>query len=120
MNYKNHLLIPIIKELLLNGEYGWQAVAAAYQEASKEDSVRDSSDVKKHWIKNFCNGMMKPTGRTGEKDYWAHKCIAIEKLILDKTHLGLLGLLDNDGGGENTPTNNENADVWIRRGMKRG
>ena len=28
VNYKNQLLIPIIKELLPNGDYGWQAVAA--------------------------------------------------------------------------------------------
>ena len=48
VNYKNHLLIPFIKELLHNGEYGcWQAGAAAYLEVSKEDCVHDSSNVKK-------------------------------------------------------------------------
>ena len=112
VNYKNNLLISIIKELLPNGEYGWQAVAAAYQEASKEDCVRDSTDVKKHWIKNLCNGMKKPTGSTGKNNDRVHRCIAIEKLILDKTNLGLLGLSsdDNDKGGD-TPTNNESVDA---------
>ena len=97
MNYKNNLLISIIEELLPNGELGWQAVAAEYQKASKEDCERDSTDVKKHWIKNLCNGMKKPTGSTGENNDRVHRCIAIEKLILDKTNSGLLGLSSDKG-----------------------
>jgi len=87
VNYKNHLLIAIVKEKLPNGDYGWQAVPAAYQEAAKEDDVRDSHDVKKHWIQKLCNGMKKPTGRTGGKDDEVHKCIAIQKLILIKRRI---------------------------------
>jgi hypothetical protein len=30
--YKNEVLIKIIAEVLPNGEYGWQAVAFAYQD----------------------------------------------------------------------------------------
>jgi hypothetical protein len=37
VNYKNNLLIPIVSELLSNGDLGWQAVAAAYQEQTKEE-----------------------------------------------------------------------------------
>ena len=101
MNYKNHLLIPIVKEKLPNGDYGWQAVAAAYQEAAKEDDVRNSHDVKKYWVQKLCNGTKKPTGRTGGKDdqVHKHKCIAIEKLILIKTDSGVLGLSDSDDDG---------------------
>jgi hypothetical protein len=36
VSYKNDLLISIVAEILPNGEYGWQAIAAAYQEASKD------------------------------------------------------------------------------------
>jgi hypothetical protein len=36
--------------------------------------------------------MKKPTGGTGEKGERIHKCIHIERLILDKTHSGILGL----------------------------
>ena len=53
-------------DVLPNGEYGWQTVALAYQEQSKEEILRDTADVKKHWIKVLCNGMKEPTGRTGE------------------------------------------------------
>ncbi len=66
MNYKNKLLINIVADVLPNSEYGWQTVALAYQEQSKEEILQDSADMKKHWIKVLCNGMKKPMGRTGE------------------------------------------------------
>ncbi len=64
VNYKNDLLIDIVANLLPNGEYGWQTVAIAYQEQSKENILRDSAEMKKHWIRTLCNGMKKlPVGR---------------------------------------------------------
>ena len=36
VNYKNNVLIKIVGEILPNGEYGWQAVANAYQEETKD------------------------------------------------------------------------------------
>ena len=62
VNYKNEALIKIIEGILPNGEYGWDAVAAAYQKVSNEEALRDTADLKKHWIKNLCNNMKKPTG----------------------------------------------------------
>jgi hypothetical protein len=61
--------------------------------------------------------MKKPTGGTGEKGERIQKCIAIEKLILDKTHSGILGLSpdedEEEGGGSNSDTsgNNYTAEV---------
>ena len=63
--------------------------------------------------------MKKPTGGTGEKGERIFKCIAIERLILDKTHLGIPGLSpDGDadskdsGSGSDTSFNNSySADV---------
>jgi hypothetical protein len=60
--------------------------------------------------------MKKPTGGTGEKGERIHKRITIERLILDKTHLGILGLSpdeDEEGGGSNSDTsgNNYTAEV---------
>jgi hypothetical protein len=66
VNYKNDVLIKIVGEILPNGEYGWQAVANAYQVTAKEETVHDTTDLKKHWMRNLCNNMKKPTGRTGE------------------------------------------------------
>ena len=85
VNYKNEVLIKIVGEILPNGEYGWQAVANAYQEETKEETkeetTRDTSYLKKHWIKNLCNNMRKPTGRMGENNDRIHWCMAIDKKI---------------------------------------
>ena len=117
-NYKNEVLINIIAGILPNGLYGWEQVAAAYMTAAKEDLIRDTDDLKRHWVKTLCNGMKKPTGGTGEKGERIHKCIAIKRLILDKTHSGILGLSpdeDEEGGGSNSDTsvsvNNYSAEV---------
>jgi hypothetical protein len=48
VNYKNELLIDIVEDVLPNGEYGWQTIALAYQEQSKEEILCDSADMKKH------------------------------------------------------------------------
>jgi hypothetical protein len=66
VNYKNKLLINIMADILPNGEYNWQTIALAYQEQSKKEILRDTADMKKHWIKVLCNGMKKPTGRKEE------------------------------------------------------
>jgi hypothetical protein len=92
VNYKNKLLINIMEDVLPNGEYGWQTIALAYQEQLKEDILRDSADMKKHWIKVLCNGMKKPTGRMGETGNQIHRCMAIEKRY-KKNKFGNAGLL---------------------------
>ena len=97
--YKNEVLINIIAGILPNGQYGWDQVAAAYMASAKEDIIRDTDDLKKHWVRVLCNGMKKPTGGTVQKGERIHKCIAIERLILDKTHLGMLSLSPDGGSG---------------------
>ena len=81
VNYKNEVLIKIISEIFPNGEYGWQAVANAYQEETKEETIHNTTDLRKHWIKNLCNNMKKPTGQMGENDDRIHWCMAIEKKL---------------------------------------
>ncbi len=51
--------------------------------------------MKKHWLKNLCNSMKKPTGWTGENGDRICQCIAIKKNIMRKTHLGFLGVLSD-------------------------
>ncbi len=65
VKYKNEEHIQIVKDILLNGELAWQAVAIAYQEASSKEKLRDWDDIKEDWIKNLCNWMKKPMGSTG-------------------------------------------------------
>ncbi len=81
-NYKNEVLIHCVLDILSNDEYSWQAMAL---EAAQEDEVRNTDNLKKHLIKNLCNGMQKPTGRqVGDESDRIMRCIAIEKKILEK------------------------------------
>jgi hypothetical protein len=96
VNYKNDMLINIISEILPNGEYSWQAVSFAYHEQLKEEQPRNTDGLKRHWIKTLCNGMKKPKGKPGGANDRIHRCISIEKRILDKTQSGLLGLSSDD------------------------
>jgi hypothetical protein len=66
-------------------------VATAYQKISKEEALWDTNDIKKHWIKNLCNNMKKPTGATCENGDRVNRCMKIEKKIMQKTNSGLLG-----------------------------
>jgi hypothetical protein len=72
VNYKNKVLIKIINKLLPNGEVAWEAVCTAYFNQSKEEALRNTTNVRKHWIKNLCNNMQKPTGRTGDNGDLIH------------------------------------------------
>ena len=110
-NYKKKELMRCVLHVLPNGEYGWEAVALAYQQASNEPTPRNTDDLKKYWINKLCNGMKKPIGRMGaDAADLIHKCIAIEKKILEKTHSGMIGLSptsDRVQGGED---GNETSD----------
>jgi hypothetical protein len=102
-NYKNDLLIPIVVEILPNGEFGWAAVALAYQEQAQENDPHNTDDLKCHWIKNLCQNMKKPTGKPGKNSDRTHRCIAIERKIMEKTQAGMMGIQeseDEDRGDE--------------------
>jgi hypothetical protein len=110
-DYKNKVLIKIVNELLPNDEVGWEAVATAYFNQSKEEVLCNTTDVRKHWIKNLCNNTQKLTGRMGKYGDWIHRCMLIEKKNMKKTHSGMIGLSsdsdslacndgdENSGGG---------------------
>ena len=117
VNYKNDVLIQIVSEILPNGEYGWNAVATAYQNISKEEVLRDTNDIKKHWIKNLCNNMKKPTGATGENGDRVNRCMKIEKKIMQKTNSGLLGFSSED---ENRNLSDAGDDSRGEEGEKEG
>jgi len=104
-NYKNELLIRIIAQVLPNSELGWQAVATAYKEAAGENTVRNLDDIKKHWVRNCCNGIKKPMGQTGGNSDSIHKCIAIEKLIMEKTNSRIYGLGDDSPSNSGSESN---------------
>jgi hypothetical protein len=84
VNYKNEVLIKIINKLLPNNEVAWEAVCTAYVDQSKEKALHNTTDVRKHWIKNLCNNMQKPTGRMGKNGDRIHQCMLIEKKLQRK------------------------------------
>jgi hypothetical protein len=47
-NKKNDNLIPIIAEVLPNGEYGWEVIVLAYQDQMKEPTKNDVDDLRRH------------------------------------------------------------------------
>jgi hypothetical protein len=46
--------------------------------------------------------MKKPTGSTGVCGDCIHTCIAIKKLIMDKTHVGMMGMSSQDSNDESS------------------
>ena len=49
-NYKNKILLDVVKEILPNGAFAWEQVAAMYKEKSGESELQDKEDVKRHWV----------------------------------------------------------------------
>jgi hypothetical protein len=114
VNCKNEVLIKIINQLLPNGEVGWEAVCTAYFNQSKEKALCNTTDVRKHWIKNLCNNMQKPTARMGENDDRIHQCMLFEKKIMKKTHSVMIGLSsDSDSLGAMTMMR-----IWVGGRLK--
>ena len=112
-NYKNDLLITIVAEILPNGDYGWTAVALAYQEQAREDEPRNSDDLKRHWVKNLCQNMKKPTGRPGENSDRTHRCIAIERKIMEKTHAGMMGIEESEDEGHDSDVVGDEGELGV-------
>ncbi len=58
-------------------------------------------DLKRHWIRNLCKGMKKPTGQPGAaNDQVILRCIAIERKIMEKMYSGLVGILPDSKAEE--------------------
>ena len=68
----------------------------AYQEQSREPTKRDNDDIKRHWLRNLCKGMVKPTGQPGMANDRTLQCIGIKRLILEKSLLGLVGIPESN------------------------
>jgi hypothetical protein len=97
---------------LPNGESGWSAVALAYQEQAREKDPRNTDNLKRHWVKNLCQNMKKLTGWPGKNSDRTHRCIAIERRIMEKTHAGMMGI-------EESEDDNNDSDAVVDEGELR-
>jgi hypothetical protein len=88
VNYKNEILIKKFNKLLPNSEVAWKVVCTACFNQSKKKALRNMTDVRKHWIKNLCNNMQKPMGRTGKNGDQIHRCMLIEKKNYEENSFG--------------------------------
>jgi hypothetical protein len=95
-NYKNGLLISIIKEKKPNGALQWQDVAEEYHKRSGEVLMRNPDDIKKHWNNVLCNKCNKPTGRSGGITDRILHCIRIQGEIMKKTDSVMMGADSDD------------------------
>jgi hypothetical protein len=95
-NYKNGLLISIIKEKLPNGALQWQDVAEEYHKKSGELLMRNPDDIKKHWNNVLCNKCNKPMGRSGGITDRILHCIRIQGDIMKKTDSVMMGADSDD------------------------
>jgi hypothetical protein len=98
-NYKVEALIQVVEEKLPNGVQGWVEVAALYQHRSSGELVlRDSYDMKQHWIEKCCNKFKKLTGVPGDpKRDRILKCQWIQQRIHAKTSSSIMGV---ESGGD--------------------
>ncbi|KAL3802053.1 hypothetical protein HJC23_010809 [Cyclotella cryptica] len=73
------------------------AWSAAYKEKTGEANLRSEDDLKRNWVRKLCNNMKKPTGRSGgNATDRIHRCLEIQRRILDKTSSGILGASSDD------------------------
>jgi hypothetical protein len=89
-NYKNDIIISIVKEHLPQGLEAWRGVALAYQRESGEDTFCRREDLGDNWIKKLCNRMQKPTGKPGEHRDRILCCIEIKRRIMDAAKAAIL------------------------------
>ncbi len=64
-NYRNEILIEIIKRHLPQGLEAWREVALAYQRETNEPTLCRGEGLCDNWNKRLCNRMQKPTGKPG-------------------------------------------------------
>jgi hypothetical protein len=66
-NYKREILLNIINDILPVGQEHWKEVANRYKVAASENCVRDSVDLKRHFLEKLCDRNKKPTGVSSPK-----------------------------------------------------
>ena len=61
-NYKNSILLKVIRSILPASKLEWEEVADDYKLSTKEEDLRGYEDVKCHFIKKVCNSNKNVTG----------------------------------------------------------
>jgi hypothetical protein len=97
-NYKNNILISIVKEHPPQGLEAWREVALAYQIQSGEATLCHGEDLRDNWIKKLCNRMQKPSGEPGKHCDRILHCIEIKHCIMDAARVAMLGVASAESG----------------------
>jgi hypothetical protein len=97
-NYKNDMLISIVKEHLPQGLEAWREVALAYQRESGEATLCHGEYLRDNWILKLCSRMQKPTGKPGKHRDRILRCIEIKHRIMDAAEAAMLGVASVESG----------------------
>ncbi len=89
-NYRNDILIGIVKLYLPQGLEAWREVTVAYQRESMEATLRWGGDLRDNWNRKLCNRMQKPKGKPGVLSDCVFRCIEIERRIQDEANAAIL------------------------------
>ena len=80
-NYKNDVLLTMIKAILPNCSTEWDTVCKRYKIASGEKVDRDNHDIKRHFMihKSLCDNNRKVTGSAAQKESVARSQASVAK-----------------------------------------
>jgi hypothetical protein len=109
-NYRNEVLINIVKQQLPQGLEALRNVACLYQNAFNENELRRGEDICDNWVRKLCNNFKKPTGKPGNLIDRIYCCLAIEHWIQYRASVAILGASSGESLNENNQGSKESDD----------
>jgi hypothetical protein len=97
-NYKNNILISILKQYLPQGLEAWRQVALVHQREPMEATICWGEDLRDNWTRKLCNRMQKPTSKPGAASDRIFQCMEIEHCIEDEANAAILGVDSAESG----------------------
>jgi hypothetical protein len=109
-NYRNGILINIVKQQLPQGREAWMNVACLYQNASNENELRRGEDICDILVRKLCNNFKKPTGKPDNLTDRIYCCLAIKRRIQHRASAAILGASSGESLNKNDQGSEESDD----------
>jgi hypothetical protein len=84
-----------------------------------KSNPRNTDNLKRHWVKNLYQNMKKPTGQPGENSDSTHRCIAIERKIMEKTHAGMMGIEESEDEDHDSDAVGDEGELGVVNTLRR-
>jgi hypothetical protein len=95
-NYKNKILLEIIKAIRPVSSEQWMIVVERYKDKSGEIEMRDVQQLKKHFTSKMCNGHKKITGKAKHKLLIEQSQLVYKELLRKECGVAVGGNSDDD------------------------